>query len=210
MDLAHPPTLTDLVGRQPYRLTEADVYRMVAAGILTEDDRIELWDGQLITMSPIGPLHANAVRRLTERLYASKPPNTMVCVQDPISLATHYMPKPGLALINREREAADRTHPNPHDIHLIIEVSDTTLESDLGPKARVYASAQIREYWVVDVLAQRVTVHLSPQDGRYTSVSTLQDGATPLNVDAFPGLTFPVAAIFNEPRLRSKAGLVER
>ncbi len=203
MDLAHPPTLTELIGLQPHRLTEADVYRMVAAGILSEDDRVELWDGQLITKSPVGPLHANAVRRLTELLYALKPPHTMVCVQDPISLSTHSislsthsMPQPDLTLINREREASDRTHPRPHDIHLIIEVSDTTLESDLGPRARVYARADVREYWVVDVLAQRVTVHLRPQGGDYKSISTPYEGGNLLKVDAFPGLTFPVAAIF--------------
>ncbi len=196
MDLADPPTRTDLIGRQPYRLTEADVYRMVAAGILAEDDRLELWDGQLITMSPIGPLHANAVRRLTELLYALKPPHTIVCVQDPISLGVYYMPQPDLVLINREREAADRTHPRPQDIHLIIEVSDTTLDSDLGPKARVYATANIREYWVVDVLARRVTVHRLPKDGVYTSISTSSEGGPALHVDAFPTITFPVAAIF--------------
>jgi Uma2 family endonuclease len=169
---------------------------MVAAGILAEDDRLELWDGQLITMSPIGPLHANAVRRLTELIYASKLPHTIVCVQDPISLGAHYMPQPDLALINRDREAADRTHPRPHDIHLIIEVSDTTLESDLGPKARVYARAEIREYSAVDVPAQRVTVHRAPQGGTYTSVSTPYCGGHPLKPDAFPNMAFPVSAIF--------------
>ncbi len=144
MDLADPPTPMDLIGRQPYRLTGADVTRMVAAGILHEDDRMELWNGQLIRISPRGPLHAKMLETLIDLLTTRKPLGTAVRIQDPIALGTYDQPEPDLALVNRDREASDRSHPRPQDIHLIIEVSDTTLRDDLGPKARLYAEAEIR------------------------------------------------------------------
>jgi Uma2 family endonuclease len=178
-----------------HRLTVHDYHRLGTAGILRRDDRVELLEGQLVDMSPIGPRHALAVDALTELLVVAAAGHATVRVQGPIVLDDISEPQPDFALLRRPWDGYPHAHPRPPDVHLLIEVSDSSLEFDLGPKLELCARAGIGEFWVVDVTASRVLVHRRPKDGRYGSV-TIAGLSDTLEVEALPGVTISVASIF--------------
>jgi Uma2 family endonuclease len=178
-----------------HRLTVRDYHRLGEAGILGEDDRVELLEGQLVDMSPIGPRHAHAVDALTELLVIAATGRAVVRVQNPIVLDDASEPQPDFSLLRKSLHGYLDEHPRPPDVHLVIEVADSSLGFDLGAKLELYARAGIREFWVVDVTSTRVLVHRGPRDGGYASVTTVGMSGT-LQVEALPDVTIPVAAIF--------------
>ncbi len=160
-----------------HRLTVQDVHRMVQAGVLDEDDRIELVEGVLVDMVPIGAEHEGATDWLTSH-FARRSRAWNVRVQNTLLIAGGYL-LPDIALA---------THPRseqPTTAHLVIEVAQTSQARDLA-KARDYAAADVPEYWIVDLLARSVIVHRHPLAGAYQDVTTFTDGATikPLLADA--------------------------
>ncbi len=158
-----------------HRFTVKDYLRMGETGILDEDDRVELIDGQIIAMSPIGFRHAKMVNRLTRILVRLAGDEAEVSPQNPVELDRYGMPQPDLALISAECTA----HARPKDTHLVIEVSDSTLNFDLKVKAQHYARTGIREYWVVDVDNEVLWIHRSPRrNGTYASVVALEANET--------------------------------
>src|SRR5579885_1990433 len=108
-----------------HRFTTADYEQMIATGILTEDDRVELIDGEIITMSPIGPLHVDSVMMLTEILSQQIASTARISVQNPIQMPNDSQPQPDITLLRYARYRG--TLPTPEDILLVIEVSDSTL-----------------------------------------------------------------------------------
>jgi len=171
-------------------LTADDVDAMVEADILGEDDRVELLDGVLVEMSPQGPAHAAAIRRLTVLLAPlvaaaglELSPQCPLGVRSPIS-----QPEPDLAVIPSvpRGEHASRAL-------LVVEISKSSRQLDLGRKAELYAEADIPEYWVLDVERRELVVHREPRGGRYTSVHTLgeHDTATAVAID----LSVPLAEL---------------
>ena len=189
---------TDILSRYQvprHRLTRRDYRRMGEAGILGEDDRVELLEGQLIEMASIGPRHALAVDALTEMLVLAAAGQAVVRVQNPVVLDDTSEPQPDFALLRRPWDGYPHDHPPPADIYLLIEVADSSLGFDRGPKLELYARSGIREFWVVDLTTNRVLVHRNPNDGRYDSISSVDMSGT-LRVEALPGVTIPVASIF--------------
>jgi Uma2 family endonuclease len=189
---------TDILSRYQvprHRLTLADYYRLGEAGILGEADRVELLEGQLVDMSPIGPRHALATGALTELLVLAVTGRAHVRVQLPIHLDDYSEPQPDLALLRKPWQGYPHDHPRPPDVYLLIEISDSSLDFDLGPKLELYARSGIREFWVVDVANNRVLVHRDPRDGKYASTATVEMSGT-LQVEALPAVTIPVAALF--------------
>ncbi len=189
---------TDILSRYQvprHRLTVRDYHRLGEAGILGEDDRIELLEGQLVEMASIGPRHALAVDALTEVLVMAAAGRAAVRVQNPIVLDDISEPQPDFTLVRRPWQGYPDAHPRPPDVYLLIEVADSSLEFDLGAKLELYARAGIREFWVVDLTNNRVLVHRSPCDGGYESISSV-DMAGTLQVAALPEVTIPVARIF--------------
>ena len=153
-------------------LTVDDLAAMVDAGILGEDDRVELLDGVLVEMSPQGAGHAAAIRRLTGLLvpFASAAglevsPQCPLDVVDPIS-----QPEPDLAVV-----PVGDWDTYPAKALLVIEVSVTSRAVDLGRKAAIYAAAGIPEYWVLDLADRRLAVHRAPVEDRYTDIAVLTD-----------------------------------
>ena len=140
---------------------------MIASGVLRDDERIELIEGEMIDKAPIGALHAWMVHRLSELLRMDVAPRADVWVQLPVALADSSQPQPDLALIRTKPEGYGRQLPREQDILLVIEVSDTTLAYDQGTKQRLYAKHNIPEYWIVDVQAKRVEVYLDPSSNGY-------------------------------------------
>ena len=178
-----------------HRLTVRDYHRLGEAGVLGEDDRVELLEGQLVDMSPIGPRHALAVDALTELLVHAAAGRAAVRVQNPIVLDDSSEPQPDFTLLRKPWHGYPEAHPRPPDVYLVIEAADSSLEFDLGAKLELYARAGIREFWVVDLTRNRVLVHRRPHDGTYDSITAVDIAGT-LTVEAMPGVTISAAQIF--------------
>lgn len=153
-----------------HRLTYEDVMAMVEAGILEEDDRVELIDGVLVDMSPISPLHSDLVAWLADH-FVGRIEGAQARVQDLLRVEGGFV-VPDLMVIEPPPRG---THPET--ALLIAEVSVSTLRYDLQKAAR-YARAGVKEYWVVDGAGRRVIQHLDPTPGEYRRVETHTDDAT--------------------------------
>lgn len=175
------------LARQQRLFTADEYHAMARAGILGEDDRIELIDGKIIPMSPIGGRHLYCVNRLNQlfgaRLYAGGAPPAVVSVQNPVRLGPYQEPEPDVVLL---RPAADRAAvPRPEDVLLLVEVADTTLAFDREVKVPRYAAAGIPEVWIVALQEEHVEVYRGPQPEGYAEVVRRAPGET-LTVAALP------------------------
>lgn len=187
--------LADILGRHPvprHRITLEHYHRLGQAGIFGEDDRVELLDGQLVDMSPIGPRHAFAVDMLTELLVLAVAGRATVRVQNPIELNGTTEPQPDIALVRR---GSPNAHPQSNDVFLLVEVADISLELDRGAKLELYAKAGIREFWIVDVTTNGVLVHRMPLGDRYDQVTRVEPPGV-LEIEALAGIQIPVALLF--------------
>jgi Uma2 family endonuclease len=164
-----------------HRLSVDDVHKMVAAGVLDEDDRVELVQGVLVEMVPIGPEHDGTLEWLTEHFAGVGSPAWQVRVQCTLLVAGGYL-LPDVMLV----EPLPRTE-YPTTALLVVEVAQTSQARD-HDKARDYAAADVPEYWIVDLAARDVTVHRSPVAGIYEEVVTYIDGESvgPILADAPP------------------------
>lgn len=169
----------------------AEYHRMVDADVFEADARLELIEGVTVEMSPQSGAHANAVEWLAERLSAVVG-RGHVRAQLPLTLtAARSEPEPDIALV-----AVDvPRRPHPVAALLVVEVAVSSLTLDLGPKARVYATAGVPEFWVVDLAAAVLVVHRSPAEDRYAEVvrAPSPDTIAPL---AFPDVPVDLAALF--------------
>ena len=173
------------------RFSVEEYHQMVRARILKEDDRMELIEGEIIEMTPIGPRHAVCVAGLTEHFVRSLSTRAVVWAQSPIHLGPYSEPQPDVALLQPPRTRYGNAHPGPEDIFLVIEVADTTVDGDRDRKIPLYARAGIREVWLVDLPAQAIEVYRGPAPDGYRSVQTLRRGRT-LTPEAFPDLSLTV------------------
>ncbi|WP_218081769.1 Uma2 family endonuclease [Anthocerotibacter panamensis] len=151
---------------------------MVEAGILREDDRVELIRGEVMAMSPIGKRPAACVKRIVAFLGRNTDPTFILSVQDPIQLDGYNQPQPDVALLHYREDFYAQAHPTPKDILLLIEVADSSLDYDRDVKIPLYAQAQIPEVWLVDVLDETVTVYTQPQNGFFQSVQLFRKSQT--------------------------------
>jgi len=160
------------------QFTVEDYHRMRDAGIFGEDDRIELLDGEIIQMSPIGPLHAAIVRRINTLLGQLSLGQHIVSVQDPVELSDASEPQPDVAILKYRTDFYGSSHPQSHEIMLLIEVSDSSLEYDKENKLPRYAASFIPEVWIVDVEHQQVEQYSDPANGSYRTKRTWLHGDT--------------------------------
>ncbi|MCE9605824.1 MAG: Uma2 family endonuclease [Planctomycetia bacterium] len=170
-----------------------EYYKMAEAGILSQLERVELIDGVIIEMNPIGNRHAECVDRLTELLVLAFTKKATTRIQGPVRLGRQSEPQPD-CLIFKLRQKGAEAHPGPDEVLLAIEVSDTSLAYDRGLKAQLYAAAGILEYWLVDLHAETIEVRRKPNGAAYEELHTLRRGE-PLHCLAFPEAAFEVAAI---------------
>ena len=154
--------------RRPFSVAEYD--RMVESGILCEGDRVELIEGEILAMSPIGRRHAACVRRITRVLSRLLGDRTLVSVQCPVAIPDWSEPNPDVALLVPRDDDYVEAHPLPRQVQVLIEVADSSLAYDRQIKSPLYAKAGIRELWIVDLKANRIVVHTRPRRGRYTIV----------------------------------------
>jgi Uma2 family endonuclease len=173
------------------RFNVYEYHRMAAAGILGEDDRVELIEGEIALMAPLRGRHSARVSRLASELFAQVGGRGIVRVQDAVRLSDESEPQPDLALVKPRADFYAAAHPGPEDILLIIEVADATADYDRSVKARLYAEADIPEYWLVDLTRDRVDAHLQPVDGRYKTVRAYRRGER-LRLEALPGVDIAI------------------
>jgi Uma2 family endonuclease len=165
-----------------HRFSVEDFYRMAEAGIFTEDDRVELIEGEVVEMPPIGPLHAGTVNILAGLLSRAVAERAVVAVQNPVRLEPDSEPLPDLAVLKYRPDGYSRSHPGPDDVLLVIEVADTTVAYDRGVKLPLYGRSGIREAWLVDLAAGKVEVYREPSpDGyRLIRISAPGESLSPL------------------------------
>ena len=160
------------------RFTVDDYYGMARAGILTEDDRVELIEGEILDMAAIGSRHAGVVNRLTRILVRQAGDDAVVTVQNPVRLSDLSEPQPDLALLRPRPDSYTGAHPLPPDVLLIVEVAHTTLGFDREVKLPLYATAGVPEVWLVDVEGGAIDVHRAPERGHYTEMRRVGPGGT--------------------------------
>jgi len=153
-----------------HRLTVEDYYRMGEAGILRPDERVELIEGEIIDMAPIGTWHSAAVDQLAALLHGALGDKAIVRCQNPVSIDDHSEPEPDFALLRRRSDFYRTAHPRPHDLLLIIEVAESSLAYDRDVKVPLYARHGVPEVWLIDLEGRRVTRYRTPADGAYTRV----------------------------------------
>ena len=150
--------------------TTTEYHKMHEIGVLTEDDRVELLDGEIIAMSPISPKHAGCVNRLINYLSQKVGKTAIVAAQNPIWLNEYSEPQPDISLLKLRTDFYMLSHPTPQDILVAIEVAESTLEGDRQIKFPKYAQAGIPEAWLVDLVNDRIEIHALPNEGIYQEV----------------------------------------
>lgn len=159
--------MSNSVALEKKLLTCDDYHAMIAAGILDEDDKVELLNGELIYMSPLGPNHGGATNRLNNLLQELLKGLAIIAVQNPVTLASFSEPEPDLAILKPRKDFYSEAHPIPEDIFLLIEVADTTLDKDRTVKGSLYAEAGIPFYWIVNLPERQLEVYSRPANGQY-------------------------------------------
>jgi Uma2 family endonuclease len=177
------------------RLSAEDYHRMIEAGILGEDDRVELIEGVIVEVSPQGPKHAMLIQRLCDPTFAKVPPDFVTRCQLPLTLSRDSEPEPDVSVVRRTDAVSDVSHPTT--AALVFEVAGESLQKDRLTKSVLYAGAGIPEYAIVNVEQECLEVHRDPDPAsrRYRTLVTLS-GADRFESVGVPGFAFQVASLF--------------
>lgn len=157
-----------------HKLTVADYHRMGQVGLLREDDRVELVEGEIIDLTPIGSYHASAVNLLVRLFSAVIGKDALLSVQAPIALSARSELQPDLALVLPREDGYRFAHPGPADVLLLVEVADRSLRYDREVKMPLYARYGIPELWVIDLEHRRLEMFRQPESGRYVRHEILE------------------------------------
>ncbi len=149
-------------------ITVAEYHKMIKTGILQPHDKVELLNGQLIKMSPIGSEHAACVEKISELLKRLLPSNIMVRSQNPIILGDLSEPEPDLSIVKRKDNFYADSHPTSDDTFWVFEVADSTLDKDKEVKSTLYAKSNIPFYAIVNLEEKEVILYQQPRKGWYT------------------------------------------
>ena len=168
-----------------------EYYRMAEVGLLSADDRVELIEGEIVEMSPIGSTHGGTVKRSSAFLNRKLGDAVIVSVQDPIRLNDFSEPQPDLALLKPRKDFYSKSHPSAEDVLVVIEVADTSVDYDRNVKLPLYARAGIPEAWLMVLAKDVIEVYSQPKNGKYQKVQRLKRGKT-LVSPTMPGFSCPV------------------
>ena len=179
------------------KITSDDYERMIAEGHFDPSDprRYELIEGEIVTMSPIGHEHSEAVEALNEWSFENRPKGQVkVRVQDAVGIpALNSVPQPDLFWVRRK--SYRKARPQASDLLWLVEVSDSTLSYDRGRKAKIYAKAGVADYWIVNIPDQCVEVRRDHKGDFYQSIQTFRAGDL-IPLLAFPEIQFAVDTVF--------------
>lgn len=158
------------------RFSLADYARLREVGILAEDERVELIDGEIREMAPIGPLHAGTVKHLNSLIASQLGPEFMISVQDPVELSDDSEPQPDLAILRAREDHYKQGHPTSTDVLLVIEVADESEDYDRQEKLPRYAASGIPEAWLVAVRTGTIEQYTEPRQNHFRNVRILERG----------------------------------
>jgi Uma2 family endonuclease len=171
MNIQIRPTVTgqtEAVELKRRRWTSSELHQMVRAGIVQENDRLELIDGEVLAMSPKGTRHETVKNELTLHWARRLPSEVKFAEEPPLHVSPHNELYPDIILFPAIQRIGDVT---PDSVLLLVEISDSTLSYDLKIKAPLYAGAGVRDYWVIDAATFATTVHRNPNGGTYRDVT---------------------------------------
>jgi Uma2 family endonuclease len=152
------------------RLINVDeYYKMAEVGILKPGDRVELINGEIYEMSPIGSRHGSVVKTLAMILNEIFKGEAVIGIQDPVRLDESNEPEPDISILKYRADFYSQAHPGAHDILAIIEVADSSLRHDKQVKMPLYANYGIPAYWIIEIATKQITVHLDPVGNSYSS-----------------------------------------
>jgi Uma2 family endonuclease len=180
---------------QTHRFSVEDYYRMAETGILKPDARVELIEGEIVDMIPIGPFHSGSVYRLNRLFSRLAKTRWLVASQGPLRIDQHNEPEPDLMLLRPSADDYTSAHPTPEDVFLLIEIADSSLAHDQATKLPLYARSGIEEVWILNVPQKQLEVYRQPHFLGYDSKIILQQGeAAPA---AFPDALIKVEDLVN-------------
>lgn len=191
---------TGLLTRHPWvtrrALTVAEYHRMGEVGILHEDDRVELIEGELVAMTAIGSNHSGTINTLTRALVMAVGDRGVVAVQNPVQLDDLSEPQPDFSILRPRADDYRRATPRPDDVLLIIEVADSSLAYDRAIKRALYARHGIPEFWIVNLQGNSMEVCRTPAGEAYTDISLVERDGT-LEPALLPGAAIPAAMLLS-------------
>ena len=152
---------------QRYRFTVDQYHQMGKVGIFSPDCRVELINGEIFEMTPIGPWHSGVVNRLNHRFVTGLGTRAIVHVQNPTIVDRRSEPQPDLMLLKPRDDFYGTAHPTPEDALLVVEVAETSLAHDLGRKLPLYSRAGVSEVWIVNRRSDAIDVFRSPSQQGY-------------------------------------------
>jgi Uma2 family endonuclease len=178
-----------------HRITVNHYYRMAEAGLFEHDARVELIEGEIVDMPPIGSRHAGKASRLANVLTEAIGRRAIVRTQWPVRLSEYSEVQPDISVVKLRDDYYESSHPTPDETLLLVEVSDTTLRYDREVKATLYARCEIPELWIVDLQADAIHVHRAPVGGSYSELFSLASPAV-AGIAALPGVAVDLGALF--------------
>jgi Uma2 family endonuclease len=180
---------------QRHAISAEEYLRMGDAGVFAPEARLELIEGEIIEMAPIGSPHAGTVAILGRLLDRAAGELALLWVQNPLVLGERSVPQPDLALLRPRADSYTRSHPAAADVLLVVEVADTTLAFDAGTKVPLYARAGIAEAWIVDLQARTLRVFRDPGASGYRT-SFAVSGGEKVAAALLPQVAVTVSALF--------------
>ncbi len=181
----------------PKRLFSVDeYYEMAQQGILRPDNRVELIEGEIVQMTPIGSSHAGGVNWLSFTLMNKLGTRAVVSTQNPIRLSDYSEPQPDLLILKPREDFYRKQHPRVNEVYWIIEVADSLKGYDRKVKIELYAEHGIPEFWIVDLVKKVVEVYKHPEGIRFRDMKEYYSGDT-ISPLSFPNLVLPVKDILS-------------
>jgi Uma2 family endonuclease len=184
-----------MVNTQVRPLTIDDYHRMIETGIIHEGEHIELISGQIFNMAAKGTRHTVANTELMGELLLLLGRRAKIRCQDPITLPNNSEPEPDIVIARLRSDNYVNSHPAPADIILVIEVADSTIKFDRDTKAPLYAAAGISEYWIVNLIDNRLEIYSQPEGSLYTNTQIILPPRL-INLPHFPEITLDLTTIF--------------
>ena len=184
-----------MINTQVRPLTTNDYHRMIETGIIHEGEHIELISGQIFNMAAKGTRHTVANTELMSELLLLLGRKAKIRCQDPITLPNNSEPEPDILIARLRSDNYINSHPAPADIILVIEVADSTLSFDRNTKAPLYAAAGISEYWIVNLVENRLEIYSQPEGSLYTNTQIILPPRL-VNLPHFSDIAIDLATIF--------------
>jgi Uma2 family endonuclease len=184
-----------MVSTQIRQLTSTEYYGMMESGIIREGERVELILGQIFTMAAKGTRHTLSTRKLFKHLLSLIGDRADVQSQDPITLPNNSEPEPDIVIAKLRSDDYANSHPSPTDIILVIEVADSSIKFDRETKAPLYAAAGISEYWIVNLIDDRLEIYRQPEGDIYTSIEIITPPRS-ISLSQFSDITLNIGDFF--------------